>query len=908
MTGWVTGGVLTLLDTYAPDSTNGVRPSYDTEQNLEGISGSTSGGTTTITFTRRANTGDASQDVVISNTTAMNILWAYCSSAGSGSGAGATYQEHTQDGTDLINFNPSGGTPTPGNGTNDTFSSPAGDFTLTWSLSADLSSITFTMTALTTGWLSFGISTTGQPSPHDNAQMYVAWVSGGTTTLLDTTGNSPSSQPEYNAVQTPTLISGHQAGGSTTVVFSRPVTVSAGVNIQNSDLYLLWAYATAAGTGTGASATYQQHSSAGSGTVNFLSGGSTTQPSTESGLDPAEILIISVLVLFLLKVVFRFTRRYIKYRKAKKALASGDLELTGSGALGEDIKVEAVQQRTVRSTSIRPLTSYYQESTKVTRRSGKKGDVEKQPLESMDSQDTEGGIERSSSSTDQIGSRRSPAPLVHQESAVQMPAQIIGAKSSGNRVTNFIRAFLLYRVPHTHVSVGSILVGLIFLALNIIALVRGVGDDWGRKLGSLSAANSLLVAIPATRNSILIFLLGIAFDRVIMYHRWMGVFTVLVNCLHFLLELIQWWTAKVNSTEQTFYVLPNMYGFLAWVICLGLFFSSLQWIRRNRFEWFFYLHFLFIPYYVFGALHAPKFIPYMIAAVVFYGLDRVIRLFWGFWPVKAFLRIKGKQYNDKEYSIIQVSFPKNTLADFTGAYKTGQYVFANFPQISLLEWHPFSISSGPDEITLELHIRSLGDHTKLIQEKAEKSAVIWIRVDGPYGNLGLKLRRFPNIVLASGGIGMSPVIGIVKDLYRCGKLDSRKVQRPSHVMEDVRVLWVARSPGQYSWFEEEMAKFFQAAQSQDLPRFHADIFITGTKENDPAFQALAPISDGKASLTFHVGRPDFNQFCTDAISMDKANLIFVCGPAQMVTSLWDASVVYSTKGASVRFHHEVFEF
>ena len=182
----------------------------------------------------------------------------------------------------------------------------------------------------------------------------------------------------------------------------------------------------------------------------------------------------------------------------------------------------------------------------------------------------------------------------------------------------------------------------------------------------------------------------------------------------------------------------------------------------------------------------------------------------------------------------------------------------NFPQVSFLEWHPFSISSGPDEKTLELHIRSLEDHTKEILEKLnknnQKETTLWIRVDGPYGNLRSNLRRFPNIVLVAGGIGFSPVIGILKDLYRTGKLNSKAVQNPSHLMEDVHVMWVARSPGQYTWFKQEIELFCRAAQG-NFPTIHVSIYITSGKPDDQEFLALRPIKITKAEVNFYSGRP-----------------------------------------------------
>lgn len=44
-------------------------------------------------------------------------------------------------------------------------------------------------------------------------------------------------------------------------------------------------------------------------------------------------------------------------------------------------------------------------------------------------------------------------------------------------------------------------------------------------------------------------------------------------------------------------------------------------------------------------------------------------------------------------------------------YKSGMYLFLQCPKISSFEWHPFSITSAPDDPFLSVHIRTLGDWT-----------------------------------------------------------------------------------------------------------------------------------------------------------------------------------------------------
>jgi respiratory burst oxidase len=102
--------------------------------------------------------------------------------------------------------------------------------------------------------------------------------------------------------------------------------------------------------------------------------------------------------------------------------------------------------------------------------------------------------------------------------------------------------------------------------------------------------------------------------------------------------------------------------------------------------------------------------------------------------------------------LLQVRFPKNPITSCLEMHQVGQYYFVNFPALSLTEWHPFSVSSGPREDGVEMHIRALGDHTSrivgLAKDKALESSTTgapartWICIDGPYGVQNFNYRRW----------------------------------------------------------------------------------------------------------------------------------------------------------------------
>jgi predicted ferric reductase len=78
-----------------------------------------------------------------------------------------------------------------------------------------------------------------------------------------------------------------------------------------------------------------------------------------------------------------------------------------------------------------------------------------------------------------------------------------------------------------------------------------------------------------------------------------------------------------------------------------------------------------------------------------YILERIFRLVRGSTPtiVKRVHALKG--------DVLFLELEKPTFV-----YKAGQYCFLNAPLISRQEWHPFTISSSPDQEFLTFHIRT----------------------------------------------------------------------------------------------------------------------------------------------------------------------------------------------------------
>ena len=237
-------------------------------------------------------------------------------------------------------------------------------------------------------------------------------------------------------------------------------------------------------------------------------------------------------------------------------------------------------------------------------------------------------------------------------------------------------------------------------------------------------------------------------------------------------------------------------------------------------------------------------------------------------------------------------------------HKVGQYYFVNFPKLSLTEWHPFSVSSGPRERSVELHIRDLGDHTHQVVQLAKERAAeggntTYIRIDGPYGLQDFNYRRYPVLVLVGGGVGITPVLGMLKDLYNCGDLtksERSSVQR--HAIHTVHCVWVLRYEKDFLPFQEEFQEIVAAAESSPLfPPLELSVYCSRATEDAPP--ELIP------------GRPDFPTMFDglgEVHSDDQAALVFACGPSVMVAQLWDQCLAHTWGGRRYDFHHETFEF
>jgi len=133
---------------------------------------------------------------------------------------------------------------------------------------------------------------------------------------------------------------------------------------------------------------------------------------------------------------------------------------------------------------------------------------------------------------------------------------------------------------------------------------------------------------------------------------------------------------------------------------------SLPFVRRGGyFEVFYFTHLLYIAYWTLLIFHAPEFWKWILAPGIIFMLEITYR-------VLSSLMGKGK--TSIFAGVVLPSRVTNLIIrrPHNFNFSPGDWVFVKIPAIAKSEWHPFTISSAPEQQDFfTLHIRGVGQWT-----------------------------------------------------------------------------------------------------------------------------------------------------------------------------------------------------
>jgi ferredoxin-NADP reductase len=398
----------------------------------------------------------------------------------------------------------------------------------------------------------------------------------------------------------------------------------------------------------------------------------------------------------------------------------------------------------------------------------------------------------------------------------------------------------------------------------------------------------------------------------------------------------------------------NLSGLLSFLCGLLMMLLAHSRVRNFAYEWFYHAHLLLAPLvYIFAGLHMPFLLPWMMLALVLYGLDIAVRVWFKYMKTSA--RIVQLQ------SIPLSSDPACTVAVRLGirvdgrsaVFRPGQFFLLTIPALSYLEAHPFSLClpaevstvDGQATTLLQFAIKPTGQRDSWTQRLVQCAVGDIAYVDGPFGGpFTPQVEDHEHLLLVCGGIGATPCLAILAQLVQ--------VQKTVFPWRSVTLLWSCRGRELFDEFAPLLDQarvicgpdnvlLFDTSAKTDVEQ-DAAVYKAGRPDYTKIVShclksasrgvpsaspvsvtdknTVVPASTTSSTLCIEAGETTngvYHPGSTSSISVEdsRANhalTVFLCGPTAMVAEVQFAitacrrTSVFTDSTVKVRVHEEVF--
>ncbi|XP_046524720.1 NADPH oxidase 3 [Equus quagga] len=410
-------------------------------------------------------------------------------------------------------------------------------------------------------------------------------------------------------------------------------------------------------------------------------------------------------------------------------------------------------------------------------------------------------------------------------------------------------------------------------------------------------------------------------------------------------------TFHTNTTTELLTTIAGITGLMISLALILIMTSSTEFIRQVSYELFWYTHHVFIIFFISLAIHGagrivrgqtpesvllhnatfcrdrhaewrpatrcpvpqfsgkePSAWKWVLGPVVLYACERIIR-FWRFQQEVVITKVVSHPSGVLELHMKKRNFKM----------APGQYVLIQCPSISSLEWHPFTLTSAPQDDFFSVHIRAAGDWTEALckafgaegQALKEPWRLPRLAVDGPFGATLTDVFHYPVSVCIAAGIGATPFASLLKSLwYKCYESHTQLK------LSKVYFYWICRDPTAFEWFADLLLSLETCMSERGKTRFLSyHIFLTGWDENQAVHIALhwdenTDVVTGLKQKTFY-GRPNWNnEFRQIAYNHPSSNIgVFFCGPKTLSKTLQGMCRLYSSadpRGVHFYYNKESF--
>ena len=385
-------------------------------------------------------------------------------------------------------------------------------------------------------------------------------------------------------------------------------------------------------------------------------------------------------------------------------------------------------------------------------------------------------------------------------------------------------------------------------------------------------------------------------------------------------------------------------GIIITLVLIVMVSSSTELIRRSYFEVFWFTHHLFVLFFIGLILHgfghvlryqdnvdqhdpvkcsnqtewSSKICPipphftknqpdawkWVVVPLFIYFIERCIRFYRSFQPctIKKIVKHPSK--------VIEIQMTK------PGFYaEAGQYIFLHCSTISKLEWHPFTLTSCPEEDYFSVHIRIAGDWTGELAKNCDGAerdvqlCTLKLACDGPFGTASSDVFRYKTIMCVGAGIGVTPFASILKSIwYRQQKNnDLAKVKK-------IYFYWVCPDTNAFEWFADLLLSLEnQMCEKGQADLLEYNIYLTRGWATSDVWNIALHDFDKEDAITglnqkTNFGRPDWDKIFSKIYDTHKGtNMgVFFCGPAGLSHDLHKLANKYSDGETKFFYNKENF--
>lgn len=350
--------------------------------------------------------------------------------------------------------------------------------------------------------------------------------------------------------------------------------------------------------------------------------------------------------------------------------------------------------------------------------------------------------------------------------------------------------------------------------------------------------------------------------------------------------------------------LANLTGLvLLWTFVMMWLFSRERVRRSGSFEAFHFTHMLYFVWLGLMLVHGPVFWMWVVLPGVGYLVERIVRAGSRSQPTTLV-----------EAKILPSGVTRLDIARPRGfAYLPGDYVFVRIPAIARHEWHPFTLTSAPeDPHRLTVHVRSLGNWTGALHDYFSPPGSepppgvrtprrrrplppdrprrgLPVFVDGPYGTPSSSMLERRHVVMIGAGIGVTPFASVLQSIRL-----RRRAPGAREALQKVHFVWMSGDQHAFEWFTELLAEL-EADDREGLFDFH--IYFTSARADmagDALDLARAVLADQTRSdvvtglrARTHFGRPDLDALLAGFAATPglPPPEVFLCGPAPLARSV-----------------------